>query len=53
MMTFQEKIKSDIECLIRVLAKLKEYGADEKAIAVVSGMLDGAENMETEENANV
>lgn len=45
MMTFKEKVQSDLEVYKRVLEKLKEYNCDEKAIAVVSGMMDGCENV--------
>lgn len=44
-MTFKEKVQSDLEVYKRVLEKLKEYNCDEKAIAVVSGMMDGCENV--------
>lgn len=43
MMTFKEKVQSDLEVYKRVLEKLKSYGCDKKAIAVVSGMIDGCE----------
>lgn len=45
MMTFKEKVQSDLEVYKRVLEKLKYYGCDEKAIAIVSGMIDGCENV--------
>lgn len=45
MMTFKEKLQSDIEVYKRVLERLKEYNCDEKAIAVVSGMIDGCESV--------
>lgn len=44
-MTFNEKIKSDIECLERVLAELIKNNADEKSIAIVTGILDAAKNV--------
>ena len=45
MMTFKEKVQSDLEVYKRVLEKLKYYGCDEKAIAIVSGMIEGCENV--------
>ena len=44
-MTFKEKIQSDLEAYKRVLEKLKEYDCEDKAIAIVSGMIDGCENV--------
>lgn len=41
-MTFNEKIKSDIECLERVIKELQDNNADEKSIAIVTGILDAA-----------
>ena len=43
MMTFNEKIQSDIECLNRVIALLKANNAEEKAIEIVKGIRDAAE----------
>ena len=45
MMTFKERIQSELEAYKRVLEKLKEYGCEEKAIAIVSGMIYGCENI--------
>lgn len=45
-MTFNEKIKSDIECLQRVLERLIANEAGDRAIAIVTGMLEGAKNFE-------
>ena len=45
MITFKEKVQSDLEVYNRVLEKLKAYDCDEKAIAVVSGMIDGCETV--------
>lgn len=45
MMTFKEKVQSDLEVYKRVLEKLKSYDCDEKSIAIVSGMIDGCENV--------
>ena len=44
-MTFKEKVQSDLEVYKRVLEKLKEYDCEDKAIAIVSGMIDGCENV--------
>lgn len=41
-MTIEEKIKSDIECFERVLNELQQNNADDKSIAIVKGMLEGA-----------
>ena len=38
-----EKLESDLECLKRVLQRLKENDCDAKAIAVVEGMIEGTE----------
>ena len=45
MMTFKERVQSELEAYKRVLEKLKEYDCDDKAIAIVSGMIDGCENV--------
>ena len=45
MMTFKEKVQSDLEVYKRVLEKLKEYDCEDMAIAIVSGMIDGCENV--------
>lgn len=42
-MTFYDKVRSEIECLNRVLSNLETYGCDEKAKAVVKGMIEGLE----------
>lgn len=42
MMTFKEKVQSDLEVYKRVLEKLKEYDCEDKAIAIVSGMIVSA-----------
>lgn len=41
-MNFKDKITSDCECIQHVLDKLRENGCDDRSIAVVEGMLDGA-----------
>lgn len=38
---FIEKVKSDLECLNRVLSILKENDCDDKSIAVLEGMIEG------------
>ena len=45
MITFKEKVQSDLEVYKRVLEKLKEDDCDDKAIAIVSGMIEGCENV--------
>lgn len=40
-MDFIEKVKSDLECLNRVLSILKENDCDDKSIAVLEGMIEG------------
>lgn len=40
-MIFNEKVKSDLECLKRVLQKLIEHKCDEVSIAIVTGMIEG------------
>ena len=45
MMTFKEKVQSDLEVYKRVLEKLKEYDCGEKAIACVTGMIEVCENV--------
>lgn len=52
-MTFNEKIKSDIECFDRVIAQLKANGADAKSIATVEGMKQGAEVFAENNNDNI
>ena len=44
-----EKLKSDLECLKRVLQRLKENNCDSRSIAVVEGMIDGIKNLLGEE----
>lgn len=44
-MSFKEKLQSELEVYKRVLEKLKRYGCGEKAIAVVSAMIDSCENV--------
>lgn len=39
-----ETLKSDIACLRRVREQLMKYGAGEKALAVIDGMIDGNEH---------
>ena len=39
-MTFEEKAKSDMECLYRVLLMLKKYKCDEKSIMIVQGIIE-------------
>lgn len=43
MMTFQEKVQSDLECLKRVLERLKDNNCDTKSIAIIKGMIEGTE----------
>ena len=45
MITFKEGVQSELEAYKRVLEKLKEYDCEDKAIAIVSGMIDGCENV--------
>ena len=45
MMTFKERVQSELEAYKRVLEKLKEYDCEDKAIAIVTGMIDGCENV--------
>lgn len=40
-MTYIEKLESDLECLQRVLDRLKDNNCDAKSIAVLEGMIDG------------
>ena len=44
-MTFEEKIKSDTECLQRVLKELMERNCDQKSIAIVLGILQACKDM--------
>ena len=44
-MTYIEKLESDLECLQRVLDRLKDNNCDAKAIAVVEGTIDGIKNI--------
>ena len=44
-MNFKERVQSELEAYKRVLEKLKEYDCDDKAIAIVSGRIDGCENV--------
>ena len=44
-MSFKEKVQSDLEAYKRVLKMLQENDCGEKAIAGVSGMIDGCENV--------
>lgn len=46
MMTFQDKVKSDLECLRRVLERLIVNNAGDIAIATVTGMIEGLETFE-------
>lgn len=45
MMTFKEKIQSDLEAYQRVLKILQENDCGKKAIAGVTGMIEGCENV--------
>ena len=45
MITFKEKVQSDLEVYKRVLEKLKQYNCEDKAIAIVTGMIEGCENV--------
>lgn len=45
MMTFKERVQSELEAYKRVLEKLKEYDCEDKAIAIVTGMIEGCENV--------
>lgn len=40
-MTYIEKLESDLECLQRVLDRLKDNNCDAKSIAVLEGMIEG------------
>jgi hypothetical protein len=40
-MTQIEKLESDLECLQRVLDRLKDNNCDAKSIAVLEGMIEG------------
>jgi hypothetical protein len=42
-MSYEEVLRTKIECLHRVLSNLETYGCDEKAKAVVKGMIEGLE----------
>ena len=44
-MSFKEKLQLDLEVYKRVLEKLKRYGCDDKAISVVSAMIESCENI--------
>lgn len=44
-MTFKEKVQSDLEAYKRVLKMLQENDCGEKAIAGVTGMIEGTENI--------
>ena len=45
MMTFKEQVQSDLEAYKRVLKMLQENDCGEKAIAGVTGMIEGCENV--------
>lgn len=45
MMTFKEKVQSDLEAYQRVLKMLQENDCEEKAIAGVTGMIEGCQNI--------
>ena len=45
MMTFKEKVQSDLEAYKRVLKMLQDNDCGEKAIAGVTGMIEGCENV--------
>lgn len=45
MMTFKEKVQSDLDAFKRVLKMLQENDCGEKAIAGVTGMIEGCENV--------
>jgi hypothetical protein len=40
-MTQIEKLESDLECLQRVLDRLKDNNCDAKSISVLEGMIEG------------
>jgi hypothetical protein len=40
-MTYKKKLESDLECLQRVIDRLKENNCDAKSIAVLEGMIEG------------
>ena len=45
MMTFKEKVQSDLEAYQRVLKMLQDNDCGEKAIAGVTGMIEGTKNI--------
>ena len=45
MMTFKERVQSELEAYKRVLKMLQENDCGEKAIAGVTGMIEGCENV--------
>ena len=45
MMTFKEKVQSDLDAFKRVLKMLQENDCGETAIAGVTGMIEGCENV--------
>ena len=45
MMTFKDKVQSDLDAFKRVLKMLQENDCGEKAIAGVTGMIEGCENV--------
>ena len=45
MITFKERVQSELEAYKRVLDKLKDFDCDDKALAIGSGMIDGCENV--------
>ena len=45
MITFKEKVQSDLDTLKRVLKMLQENDCGDKAIAGVTGMIEGCENV--------
>ena len=45
MITFKERVQSDLEAYKRVLKMLQENDCGEKAIAGVTGMIEGCENV--------
>ena len=51
-MNFNEKITSDCDCMQHVLDRLRENGCDDRSIAVVEGMLDGAKLVRDTVNPN-
>lgn len=42
-MSYEQILRTKIECLQRVLINLERYNCDEKSKAVVLGMIDGLE----------